>query len=159
MLATTGHTVMISNFSEYYRLAAYLFRYTQRRIGLAMGSQNLHALFDESYYTKLDGGILESFGRLFKNQLKLFIYPHIDATSGGLVTVDTLQVAESLRHLYAHLVGQRSIVPLDDFNREFLKIHSPNVLNQIASGDCAWESLVPEGVAHAIKSRHLFGYR
>ncbi len=159
VLATTGHTVMISNFSEYYRLAAYLFRYTQRRIGLAMGSQNLHALFDESYYTKLDGGILESFGRLFKNQLKLFIYPHVDPATGGLVTVDTLQIAETLRHLYAHLVGQRSIVQLTDFNREFLRIHSPDVLNKIASGDCEWESLVPPEVAHAIRSRRLFGYR
>jgi hypothetical protein len=30
VLATTGHTVMISDFAEYYRLAAYLFRYTSR---------------------------------------------------------------------------------------------------------------------------------
>ncbi len=158
VLAATGHTVMISNFSEYYRLASYLFRYTQRRIGLAMGSQNLTALFDESYYTKLDGGILESFGRLFKNQLKLFIYPHV-GHNGELVTVDSLRVAESLRHLYAHLVGQRSIVQLSDFNREFLQIHSPDVHAKIASGDSAWESMVPAEVAHAIKSRKLFGHR
>ncbi len=67
VLAATGHTVMISDFAEYYRLAAYLFRYTTRRIGLAMGAMNLQAIFDESYYTKLEGGILESFGRLFRN--------------------------------------------------------------------------------------------
>ncbi len=67
-------TVMISDFAEYYRLAAYLFRYTHRRIGLAMGAMNLQAIFDESYYTRLDGGILESFGRLFRNNLRLYIY-------------------------------------------------------------------------------------
>ena len=158
VLAATGCTVMISNFSEYYRLAAYLFRYTQRRIGLAMGSQNLHAIFDESYYTSLDGGILESFGRLFRNNLRLFIYPHIDPTTGNLITVDTLKVAESLRHLYAHLVNRRSIVQLTDFNRAFLNIYSPDVLSKIASGGTEWESLVPVEVAHAIKSRKLFGY-
>jgi hypothetical protein len=159
VLATTGHTVMISNFSEYYRLAAYLFRYTQRRIGLAMGSQNLHAIFDESYYAKLDGGILESFGRLFRNNLKLFIYPHMDAASGELVTVDTLKVTESLQHLYSHLVGRRCIVQLTDFNKKFLSIYSPDVLGKIGSGSNEWESMVPAEVAQAIKSRRLFGYR
>jgi hypothetical protein len=150
---------MISNFSEYYRLAAYLFRYTQRRIGLAMGSQNLHAIFDESYYTGLDGGILESFGRLFRNNLRLFIYPHIDPATGNLITVDTLQVAEPLRHLYAHLVNRRSIVQLTDFNRAVLNIYSPDVLSKIGSGGTEWESLVPPEVAQVIKARKLFGYR
>jgi hypothetical protein len=159
VLATTGHTVMISNFSEYYRLAAYLFRYTQRQIGLAMGSQNLHAIFDESYYAKLDGGILESFGRLFRNNLKLFIYPHLNQATGQLVTVETLQVPEPLQHLYAHLVGRRCIVQLTDFNAQLLGIYSPDVLGKIGSGSNEWESMVPAEVARAIKSRRLFGYK
>lgn len=159
VLAATGHTVMISNFSEYYRLAAYLFRYTHRRIGLAMGVQNLHAVFDESYYTQLEGGILESFGRLFRNHLKLFIYPTLDAGTGQLQTVDTMSVAGSLQHLQAHLVGRRNIVQLTDFNRDFLKIHSPDVHRMIGSGATEWEQLVPAEVAQAIKTRRLFGYR
>jgi hypothetical protein len=158
VLATTGHTVMISNFSEYYRLAAYLFRYTQRQIGLAMGSQNLTAIFDESYYTTLDGGILESFGRLFRNNLKLFIYPTMNHATGELVTVETMKVPESLQHLYAHLVGRRCIVQLTDFNQQFLSIYSPDVLGKIGSGSTEWESMVPPEVAEAIKSRRLFGY-
>jgi hypothetical protein len=159
VLAATGHTVMISNFSEYYRLAAYLFRYTQRQIGLAMGSQNLHALFDESYYAKLDGGILESFGRLFRNNLKLFIYPHMDRATGKLVTVETMQVPEPLQHLYSHLVGRRCIVPLTDFDERLLGIYSPDVLCKIGSGGTEWESMVPAEVAQVIKTRRLFGYK
>ena len=159
VLATTGHTVMISNFSEYYRLAAYLFRYTQRRIGLAMGVQNLTQIFDESHYATLDGGILESFGRLFRNNLKLFIYPHMEPATGRLETVDTMQVPENLQHLYAHLVGRSSIVQLTDFNEKYLSIYSPDVLGKIGSGSNEWESMVPVEVAQAIKSRHLFGYR
>jgi hypothetical protein len=159
VLATTGHTVMISNFSEYYRLAAYLFRYTQRRIGLAMGVQNLTQIFDEQYYATLDGGILENFGRLFRNNLKLFIYPHMDAKSGKLDTVETMQGPEALRHLYAHLVGRRSIVQLTDFNQKYLSIYSPDVLGKIGSGSNEWESMVPPEAARAIKARGLFGYR
>ena len=54
-------------------------------------------LFDEKYYAQLDGGILESFGRLFKNDLKLYIYPLLDPQNGELTTVENLQVAPELR--------------------------------------------------------------
>ena len=78
MLAACGKTVLISDYFEYYRLAAYLARYTKKKIGITMGAASLCELFDEKYYAQLDGGILESFGRLFKNDLKLYIYPLLD---------------------------------------------------------------------------------
>ena len=43
-------TVLISDYFEYYRLAAYLVRYTKQQIGLAMGARSLVELFDEPYY-------------------------------------------------------------------------------------------------------------
>src|SRR5476649_2885843 len=70
-----GKMVLISNFAEYYKLGAYLQRYTKSRVGIVLGIPNLKELFDEKYYELLEGGILESFGRLFKNDLKLYIYP------------------------------------------------------------------------------------
>jgi len=158
VLATTGHTVMISDFVEYYRLAAYLFRYTQRRIGLAMGAMNLREIFDESYYSKLDGGILESFGRLFKNNLKLFIYPYNDPVTQELVTIDKLDVAPALRQLYGYLVARRCIVQLTDINRAYLNIHSDDVLGKIGRRSGDWESMVPPKVAATIKARGLFGW-
>jgi hypothetical protein len=158
VLATTGHTVMISDFVEYYRLAAYLFRYTNRRIGLAMGAMNLREIFDESHYSELEGGILESFGRLFKNNLKLFVYPYVDERTKELVTIDTLEVAPTLRQLYGHLVERRCIVQLTDINRAYLRIYSPDVLSKINDRNTEWESMVPPKVAQAIKVRGLFGY-
>jgi len=159
VLAATGHTVMISDFAEYYRLAAYLFRYTSRRVGLAMGAMNLEAIFDESYYSRLDGGILESFGRLFRNNLRLYIYPYMDQKSGKLVTVNDVDVGESLRQLYGYLLSRRCIVQLQDANHTYLSIYSPDVLRKINSGNTEWESMVPPEVAHAIKTRGLFGYQ
>lgn len=38
-------------------------------------SNNLLEIFNEKYYENLEGGILESFGRLFRNAVKLYIYP------------------------------------------------------------------------------------
>jgi hypothetical protein len=158
VLATTGHTVMISDFFEYYRLAAYLFRYTQRRIGLAMGAMNLREIFDESYYVQLDGGILENFGRLFRNNLKLFVYPYIDQATKRLVTIEQLDVPASLKQLYGYLVDRRCIVQLTDINHAYLNINSQEVLSKISSSSAEWEVMVPPAVAAAIKSRRLFGY-
>ena len=59
-LLASGITVLISDSSEYYRLCAYLSRYTDRKIGIALGVGSLVQLFEESYYEHLDGGILEA---------------------------------------------------------------------------------------------------
>jgi len=74
-LAATGNNVLISNYLEFYRLTSYFRRYTKQMVGVAMGINNLLEVFNEKYYENLDGGILESFGRLFKNSVKLYIYP------------------------------------------------------------------------------------
>src|SRR5438093_2390596 len=75
LLAACGMTVLISDYVEYHRLAAYLAWRTDGRIGIVMGVPSLIDLFNESNHTQLPGGLLESFGRLFKNELKLFLYP------------------------------------------------------------------------------------
>ena len=75
LLGDIGMTVMISNYSEYYRLTSYFRRYTKEMIGVAMGINNLLEIFNEKYYENLEGGILESFGRMFRNAVKLYIYP------------------------------------------------------------------------------------
>jgi hypothetical protein len=64
LLCSLGHSVMISNFQEYYKLVEYFSRYTKMRLGLAMGINNLIDIFDEKYYRHLSGGILEPNWRL-----------------------------------------------------------------------------------------------
>jgi hypothetical protein len=68
-------TVLISDYFEYYRLAAYLSWRTRERIGIVMGVPSVYELLDDKYYAALPGGILEAFGRLFKNDLKVYVYP------------------------------------------------------------------------------------
>jgi hypothetical protein len=159
VLAACGKTVLISDYFEYYRLAAYLARYTRQKIGITMGAGSLCDLFDEKYYTQLDGGILESFGRLFKNDLKLYIYPLLDRQTGGLTTVENLRVAPELRKLYEYLVDKGCIEQLDNFNPDYLSIFSRDVIQQIKSGDPSWGDHVPEEVAEVIRRRGFFGHK
>jgi hypothetical protein len=158
LLAALGKNVLVSNYGEFYRLAAYLFRYTKKMIGIVMGIPTLRELLDEKYYVDLEGGILESFGRLFKNALKLYVYPLQDPGSRAIVTASNLVVAPHLRHLYAFLLESRFIENICDYNRNFLPIFSRDVLAKIRSGDAEWEKMVPSEVAQIIKARGLFGY-
>ncbi|KXU37957.1 nicotinate-nucleotide adenylyltransferase [Cephaloticoccus capnophilus] len=75
LLGAIGFTVLISNYSEFYRLTAYFRRYTKEMIGMAMGITNLLEILNEKYYENLEGGILESLGRLFRHSVKLYVYP------------------------------------------------------------------------------------
>ncbi|MDB5391008.1 MAG: hypothetical protein JWM11_6654, partial [Planctomycetaceae bacterium] len=159
LLAAVGKTVLISNYFEYYRLAAYLARYTKNRIGITMGAASLRELFDEKYYTHLEGGILESFGRLFKNDLKLYIYPLLDPATGDLTAVQNFEVVPKLRKLYGYLVDRGCIEQLNNFDETCLPIFSRDLLQKIRDNDASWEAMVPPEVSDIIKNRGYFGYR
>jgi len=109
-------------------IAAYLFRYTKEPIGVVMGLPTLQELFEEKYYSKLEGGILESFGRMFKNDLRLYVYPS-QGQNGSVSAVENLQVQEHLQGLYEYLVGNRFIRPIDDYNEDYLSISLLHVMN------------------------------
>jgi hypothetical protein len=157
VLATTGNVVMISDFPEHYRLAAYLVQYTDRPVGFSIGLGNLRKLFDADYYRSLGGGILESFGRLFKQQITLFVYPLKNPVTGEVEGLDDVSLEASLQHLLQYLRHSKSILPLAGAAERYLDIHSPQVLDCIKRGG-EWTSLVPECVAAAIRQRKLFGY-
>ena len=159
LLGSMGKTVLISNYPEFHRLAGYLFRYTKKMVGMVMGVPTLRELFDEKYYADLEGGILEGFGRLFKNALKMYVYPCREPASGALITAENLVVASNLRHLYAYLLENLYIQGLRGYNQACLPIYSRDVLAKIRKGDSTWEEMVPGEVATLIKERKLFGWR
>jgi hypothetical protein len=157
LLSACGMTVLISDFVAYHRLAAYLAWRTDGRIGMVMGVPSLLDLFDESHYAELPGGILESFGRLFKNDLRLFVYPML--RDDRVVSVDTVEVSGELQPLYDYLFRRGSFVGLDNYKPDYLPILSRDVLKRISSDDGDWEVMVPPEVCELIKKRGFFGYQ
>ncbi|MEE9343679.1 MAG: TonB-dependent receptor [Gammaproteobacteria bacterium] len=158
ILCALGKHVMISDYGEFYRLAEYLTRSTNMPIGIALGIPCLAEIFDEKYYDNLGGGILESFGRLFRNELRLFVCPAIDRSNGNLVGVDNLNVQKHLHHLYLYLTDNGYIKELTTIDQSYLSIYSHEVLEKIRCGDSAWEKMVPEIVVKMIKEQQLFNY-
>jgi hypothetical protein len=157
LACSLGKTVLISNYAEFHRLAAYLFRYTKEQVGLVMGVPTLKELFEEKYYADLEGGILESFGRLFRNGLKLYVYPMRDPATGAIITAGNLVVAPHLRQLYSHLTESLSILGLRGYDEKCLPIFSRDVLAKIRAGDPVWRDAVPPQVAELIQDRKMFG--
>jgi hypothetical protein len=160
VLAAVGKTVLISDYFEYYRLAAYLTRYTSKPIAVTMGIGSIIDLFREEYYSSLEGGILEAFGKLFTKDLRIYAYPLRDPQTGQLTTVADAQMPETqLQHLYSYLVERGRIKQLDNFDESVLSIFSRDVLKRIKSEDPQWETMVPAEVASMIKKHRYFGYR
>jgi hypothetical protein len=158
LLAACGMTTLITDYFDYYRLAAYIAERTRERIGIVMGVPSLVDLFDEKNHAQLPGGILESFGRLFKNDLKLYVYPVKPSADDELKTVDDIKVRTELQPLYDYLWGRGSFVHLGNYNPAYLPIFSRDVLRRIAACDDSWEDMVPVEVAELIKRRSFFGY-
>jgi hypothetical protein len=159
VLAAAGKTVLISDYFEYYRLANYLAQYSNQPIALTMGVSSLRDLFKEEYYTDLEGGILEAFGKLFTKDLRIYVYPLLDPETGRLDTVESIAIGPELHSLYRHLVARERIKQLDNFDEKVLHIFSRDVLRRIKDHDTSWEQMVPPEIAEMIKLRRLFGYQ
>lgn len=159
VLAKLGYTVIISNFSEYYRLIDYFANYTNGKIGVAMGVNNLLDVFDEDYYKNLSGGILEAFGKFFKQDMRVYLYPYKDPETHELLTSNNLKVHDNLKELYKYFKLNQRIVDIKDYNPDYSEIYSREILNKIANHETGWEKQVPDGVAEMIKERGMFGYK
>ena len=126
----------------------------------------------------MEGGILEAFGRMFKNAVKLYVYPmwlseyerylagstqqqlSDDANSApALVDADNLKIDGRVADLYEHICKNRMVTSVTGFNPDVLHIYSRDVLHKIRIRDASWEVMVPLAVAEGIKRRGLFGTR
>ena len=157
ILTSLGKTVMISEYGEFWRLAAYLNRYTHAPVGFVLGVALLREIFDQKYYSDLPGGILESFGRLFKSNVRMFAFPALDEESGELLTANNLKVADHLKHLFIHLRENKVILPLETPNPKPLSLTSAFLADTIRSGDPSWKYRVTPAVAKIIEENGYWG--
>jgi len=182
IINSLGYSVIISNYFEFYRLAAYFRRYTSLPIGSVLGINTLTQILDEKFYENLEGGILEAFGRLFKENVKLYIYPmnasgynayqnKMDAETlertlsqnplgrDVLITAENLQVADHLQGLYNDLLENGFSGPIRSHSEENMNILSRFVIEKIEKGDDSWRDLVPQAVADHIIERGYWGVK
>jgi hypothetical protein len=156
LLNAQGATVLVSDYLRYFRLRSWLRRYTQNAMGIVISVRDFDYLFNEDFYSGLEGGILEAMGKLFPDNTCMYVYPA--KINGQLVTLDRVSVPPSQQHLFRHLLENRLLVPCNEFVEENLHISAPQLVESIARGRGDWEQSVPEQVASAIRQRRLFSY-
>ena len=130
-LRALGKTVMVSNYSRFHNVTAYLRRYTHERIVMVLGIPTMIQLLDEEYYRDLEGGVLEALGRLMRGPVTLFVYPWKNSETGEVVTAETFKAPGNLRHLYAHLFENRLVEPIRDTTEADLSILPRDVLTRL----------------------------
>ena len=170
-----GYGVLVSNYFEYFRLSAYLRRHVKKPIGLVMGLNNLADIFKEEYYAKLDGGILEAFGVLFKENVKIYSYPiehqnferyrkqmgrgdnvETEVDDDGLVTIDNLLVAPNLRNLYKYVRENGFLISIENCDRENMKLFSRDIFDLVRKRADGWNQSLPVPVVNLIEKNKLW---
>lgn len=155
-LQSLGKTVLISRSAEFHRIATYLSRYTAEPIAIILSIGLLNELFKDKWSVNLAGGILESFGRLFKNRVQLFVYPWHNTRSMELVTVENFKSPENWQYFYQHLLQNQRIRPVGVGDPSLLAMTSRKTMKLIESGGSEWQQWVPEE-AHAMVRRMQAG--
>lgn len=146
MLQALGKDVLLSRYSEFHRLSGYLARLTDRPIGIILGLPLFEELFKSVWYQDLAGGVLESFGRLFRNQVRLYVYPTGNPQTGEVRTVAEATVEGAMKHLMAYLLETQSVRPIQEGGSSWLFETGQSVRQMIKDGDPRWKQFVPEVV-------------
>lgn len=123
-----------------------------------MGVNNFVEIFDEQYYEDLGGGILEAFGKMFYNNLKIYLYP-MKNNKGNIINSTNLKLHPRMKDFYKFFKYNGKIVDIFDYEESYLNIFSREILKQIKKGENGWEKNLPEGIADLIKKNKMFGIK
>jgi len=159
LLCSLGQIVMITNFQEYYTLVEYFSEFTNKQIGFAMGADSIMNIFNIKYYSHLKGGILEGVGKLFTNNINIYLYPIIGKNNKDIIDSNTLRLNHKIKELYLFFKHTNRITDITHYDIEHMKIQAPEVFKKIGAGEKGWEDMLPEGIAETIKFKGLFGYK
>lgn len=160
LLASQGYTVLISDYVRYFRLRAYLRRYTQEPIGIVLSVRDFDHLFGEQYYEGMEGGILEAFGKLFPDNTHVYVYPSrpCRGDDSTMITLGNVEVPPNQRQLLAYLRDNEKLLAVEPHDDSHLHIDVSEVLAGLRRGRGAWENDVPPTVAERIIDSRLLGF-
>jgi len=128
-LQKVGSGVLVFRQREIYKLAAFVNRFTKARIHFAAEIPVLMRALQDNY-ADLAGGLLEGIAHLFRENVRLSIFPTpVTAMQEGLaaavltgwkwkevngfVGARDIEPPEPMSHLYRYLVGSQFILPMD----------------------------------------------
>ncbi len=118
-----GHASMLTNFTETFRVSAYLHRHASSQIRFVLGLDSVVTILRDAFYKEIEGGLLEGLGRMLTPNTKLYAFPMAAATlrsrlelhqvepgfwsvpERAMLTADDLSLAPPAGHLLDFLKG------------------------------------------------------
>lgn len=158
LLNMVGQSVMVSNFSRYFELVNYFGQFNMIKLRIIMGMPTFDMILDSSLYKDLRGGLLESVGKLFHENVKLYLFPFIDTKSGDVVYPDEEHFSGSNKLLWKYLNETKKILILQIQSEDLIKQTSEHVRDLIRNGDDRLANFLPGKVYEFIKEHELFDY-
>jgi hypothetical protein len=159
ILCELGHTVMITNFLDYWYLVPYLSKITRNQlVGFVLSVRNIERIFDPNQYTNLQGGLLEALSLLFGSNVKAYAYPAFRGNSDELITINKLQIDPKFSGLLRYLIDNHKLEDVQNVDESVLHINADEVIQQIQNAIPGWEESVPKRVAELIKLNYLLNF-
>ena len=158
LLNMMGQSVMISKFYRYFQLVKYFGQFKLIKLRMVLGLPAFDKILDSTNYTDLRGGLLEAMGALFQENVKIYLYPYIDARTGEVVYPDDEHFLKENKLLWQYLNAIKKILVLKSIPSKNLEIRSEHVSELIENGDDSFANYVPEKIFRHIKDNGLFGY-
>jgi hypothetical protein len=158
LLNLMGQSVMISRFKRYFELVQYFRQYRLIKLRMVVGLPTFEKIFNSSYYTDLRGGLLEALGAMFQDNVKVYLYPAIDNTSGEVIFPKNEYFKGKNSLLWQYLNATGNILLLTSLSTNNLHITSEFIASLIKNGDESLKYYLPEKVYHHIKEHKLFGF-
>lgn len=178
-VAAVGRPLLVTRHRGWYRLPAYFRLHTAGDVTLIAGMNNLVDLFNPAHYTHLDGGVLEACGRLFKEGVRVMVYPMrgdqlrrlvadpvaclvcfpetYQVPLDSVVTAADVQVRPKVAGLFQHLRANGFLIPITGASPDALACQPRTLAERIRQGQAGWEKEVPPAVAAEIRRAGLWG--
>lgn len=159
LLNGIGQNVMVSDYRYYYKLVSYFSQFKIKNLRIVIGYPTFQKIFEKEYYRELNGGILEAFGKLFTDNMKLYVYPGLDPETQKIKTSKDISIPKDLKLIYEYLIVNRKILDIKHVNKKCMNNFSKEVLQLIKEKNPKWEEMVSMYVKDQIIKKELFGYK
>ncbi len=158
LLSSIGQKVLVTNMPQFIHLTNYIAGFKPKNMALVFGVYNFMQLF-ENDFDIFPGGILEALGRLFRSNMKIYLYPYREESKDDqLIDLNNVSVSEGHTKLLEYIIDSGQVKNLEGYDDSLLHIYSRKVLKMIRNDEKGWEELVPKAIADTINEKCLFGH-
>jgi len=146
VLQALGKHVLVSKYARFFRLSEFVTRYTRKPVGIVLAVPLFEELFHPKWYGEVPGGLLEAFGRMLRNGLRLYVYPMSHSQTGEYRTARTANVPAEQKKFLEYLIEVGHVHEIAEGDAELMCVSSHDVREMWLQGNPRWQQLVPPEV-------------